>query len=111
MKYIAIFRRPGLTLIGLLLISTPVFGGQPGSFDPTFRPSVPFRISSMLPLPDGKLIVGGAFSNALQQVPWGINRLNADGTLDPTFAAPMQPGLWTSVSALTLQPDHKIVVS
>ena len=63
---------------------------------------------------DGKIMIGGSFTlyNGIQRV--GIARLNADGTLDPTF----DPGIGVfnddypgKVIALVVQPDGKVVIT
>ena len=66
-------------------------------------------VNALLPLPGGKLLITGIF----QQVQGtasalGIARINADGSLDTTFA----PGSGTNsnINAAALQPDGKIVI-
>ncbi|MBS1614311.1 MAG: delta-60 repeat domain-containing protein, partial [Bacteroidetes bacterium] len=57
---------------------------------------------------DGKIIVGGAFTKYSDvSIPYVV-RLNTDGTLDNTFNTGSGPN--TSVSALAIQPDGKIIV-
>ena len=55
---------------------------------------------------DGKLLVGGNFTNLLGRIRHGIGRLHADGSLETTF----NPGASDGVTALVLQPDEKILV-
>lgn len=58
---------------------------------------------------DGKIIVGGRFS-AVNGVPRGnIARLNADGTLDRSFADSIEAGVNGQVFALAVQPDGGVV--
>lgn len=60
--------------------------------------------------PDGKILIGGYFSNVNGVSRVGIARLNADGTLDTGFGNG-QAGVENSISsALTLQPDGKILI-
>ena len=69
---------------------------------------------------DGKVIVGGDFTsyNGDDAAPDRVIRLNADGTLDKSFnyggegaRSPMVVGyVPTSVLALALQPDGKVIV-
>jgi uncharacterized delta-60 repeat protein len=59
--------------------------------------------------PDGKVLVGGAFVSYNGTQRNCICRLNADGTLDTTFA-PSGTGLNGVVYALALQPDGKFLV-
>ncbi|MBS0661259.1 MAG: choice-of-anchor D domain-containing protein [Verrucomicrobia bacterium] len=89
-----------------------------GSLDPTFVPPPFLRdtfnglVSGIARQPDGKVLVVGAF-NLVGGVPRNrMARLNADGSLDPTFApvfanSPLNP----AVSSLTLQPDGRILVT
>lgn len=74
-----------------------------GSIDPTFDPGAGANalVRSIVPLPDGRIIIVGAFS-LFDGVACGyIARLNADGTLDTSFNAgvgtngPINTGLLT----------------
>ncbi|GDY18897.1 hypothetical protein LBMAG56_02420 [Verrucomicrobiota bacterium] len=59
--------------------------------------------------PDGKLLIAGEFTSFAGAPASRIARLNADGTLDPTFAG----SSWVasgSVQALLRQPDGRILV-
>lgn len=82
-----------------------------GTLDNTFYTNVPFEagyspnINAIVIQPDGKIIVGGSFSNPPHE---RIARLNADGTLDTVFAVPS--GFNGIVEAIALQPDGKIIV-
>lgn len=74
--------------------------------------------------PDGKIIIGGAFtcigatdpSTALQCLSTGgatrnrIARLNSDGTLDTGYALPAMSGFDGPVRTLALQADGKVIV-
>lgn len=74
--------------------------------------------------PDGKIIIGGAFtcigatdpSTALQCLSTGgatrnrIARLNSDGTLDTGYALPAVSGFDGPVRTLALQADGKVIV-
>ena len=90
-----------------------------GTLDSSFLPtalsapsSIEVYVSSIVPLSDGKFLVGGTF----WQPKSNVVRLNADGTLDNTFGffpvpgpdGPHQPlGIaWD----MTVQPDGKILV-
>ncbi|MBI4324674.1 MAG: immunoglobulin domain-containing protein [Chloroflexi bacterium] len=71
--------------------------------------------------PDGKLLVGGTFTNFNGVVLNGIARMNADGSLDTTFnvgagvtwskAEPFLPLLAPGVYGLSVQEDGKILVA
>jgi uncharacterized delta-60 repeat protein len=58
---------------------------------------------------DGKVLVGGFFTNYNGTVRNRIARLNADGTLDVSFA-PTGTGLSSNVFAIAVQPDRKVLV-
>ena len=58
--------------------------------------------------PDGKILIGGPFSNVLGVPRNKIARLNGDGTLDMAFN-PDANGLF-GVTAIALQADGKIIV-
>ncbi len=67
--------------------------------------------------PDGKVIIGGGFSEVGTQR-FGIARLNGDGSVDAGYNAPIPAtggytsefGFVTSVAALALLPDGKVLV-
>jgi uncharacterized delta-60 repeat protein len=80
-----------------------------GSVDTTFNPNggANGTIYDAALQPDGKIIVGGAFTG----LNFDLNkkylaRLNSDGSLDTTFA----PVENTPVAAVTLQPNGKILI-
>ena len=82
-----------------------------GSLDATFNPGVSGEVFTLVVQPDGKILVGGSFTmlggGGQGTVPrQNIGRLNADGSIDPTF----DPGTDGLVEALALQPDGKILV-
>ena len=56
--------------------------------------------------PDGKILVGGNIRIASSSAPTGVRRLNADGSLDTSFAI---HSVFT-VYDIELQPDGKIVI-
>jgi uncharacterized delta-60 repeat protein len=98
------------------------------SRDFDFQPWAPFP-TSMVVQPDGRIIVAGRMGRFIgygDLPPYGVARLNADGSLDTTFDAglaidpPSFPGSesgWpstfpdSSVAALQLQPDGKVLVA
>jgi uncharacterized delta-60 repeat protein/uncharacterized repeat protein (TIGR01451 family) len=57
---------------------------------------------------DGRILVGGLFTNFNGTLQNHIVRLNADGSLDPTFNTGV--GVDGAVYAITLQPDNKILL-
>ena len=95
-------------------------GGQPrtslarlnldGTLDATFNPLVAGAASWIFSLavqPDGRILVGGAFTSVCGQARTNLARLNPDGTLDLSFNVPVA-GL--SVKCLALQPDGKVML-
>jgi uncharacterized repeat protein (TIGR01451 family)/uncharacterized delta-60 repeat protein len=57
---------------------------------------------------DGRILVGGLFTNFNGTVQNHLVRLNADGSLDPTFNAGV--GADNDVYAIALQPDNRILL-
>ena len=56
--------------------------------------------------PDGKLLIGGDFTTIGGQPRHSMARLNADGTLDASFADPAFNG---TIWAIAVQPDGRIL--
>jgi uncharacterized delta-60 repeat protein len=76
-----------------------------------FNPGANNGVDTLAVQPDGKVLVGGAFTilggGGTGTTPRNyLGRLNADGSLDASF----NPGANGEVYALTVQPDGKIVV-
>jgi uncharacterized delta-60 repeat protein len=59
---------------------------------------------------DGKIVVGGNFTTHNSVTSNRIARLNSDGTRDTTFTTNIGAGFNGTVSAISIQPDGKIVV-
>ncbi|HXI68793.1 MAG TPA: protein kinase [Verrucomicrobiae bacterium] len=80
-----------------------------GTLDKSFGFHVNYNgeIRTFLAQPDGKILVGGSFSMILDQRQGGVVRLNADGTLDRSFA--LNGGTAGTVWALAIQPDGRIL--
>lgn len=67
------------------------------------------QVGSVVVQPDGKILVGGSFSSFAGQPGGGITRLNANGTLDGTFA--VGTGITGGfVSTIALQVDGHILI-
>jgi uncharacterized delta-60 repeat protein len=80
-----------------------------GSLDSGFSGfSANSNVNRLIRQPDGKIIVGGAFSLVAGQSRNRITRLNADGTLDNSFN--VGTGANGVVQNVALQPDGKIVI-
>ena len=85
-----------------------------GSADGTFAPALGYQdsysgyIAALAVQPDGKVLVGGAFTAMAGTNHNGIVRLNTDGTLDAGF----DPGLgpYGAVRSIALQSDGNILI-
>jgi uncharacterized delta-60 repeat protein len=86
-----------------------------GMIDPTFNPTIPGSpagtpwVSCVAIQPDGKILVAGEFAALDSASLTNIGRLNADGTLDNTFAA-QAGGSNPHVFAVLVQADGKVLV-
>ena len=81
-----------------------------GSKDLTFNNSVGFNnnVLSMLIQSDGKILVGGAFTQYKGLIENRIIRLNSDGTKDLTFDNLV--GFNGNPNSIAIQPDGKILI-
>jgi uncharacterized delta-60 repeat protein len=85
-----------------------------GTLDNEFHPVVlgvgpSAFVSSIALQTDGKIIVGGTFTNLCGHARSAIGRLNSDGTLDPIFN-PRADGYSPTVSSVALQDDGKVLI-
>ncbi len=77
------------------------------TFNPTGLDTGGFGVVNAIAVQtDGKVIVGGNFSNAAQGFNFGIVRLNADGSLDNTFNA-FTNG---AINTVAVQTDGRILI-
>lgn len=76
------------------------------SFDPGIGPDN--HIAAIVLQPDGKVLIGGFFTNVDGIASRGIARLNADGSLDSNFSTGTGPD--NLVTTVALQSDGKIVI-
>ncbi|MBZ5734956.1 delta-60 repeat domain-containing protein [Nocardioides sp. TRM66260-LWL] len=61
--------------------------------------------------PDGRVLIGGGFRTFDGQAAVGLTRLMPDGTRDADFTAALGTGFdYSSVRAIALQPDGRIIV-
>ena len=89
----------------------PIASSAPGDLDTGFTPPENLNgvVRSTTLQPDGKIIVGGGFSEVGGTATLDrFIRLNADGSLDTGFTPPED--LSGDVHSTTLQPDGKIIV-
>ncbi|CAN5365147.1 hypothetical protein BH10ACI3_BH10ACI3_04270 [soil metagenome] len=104
-------------IVVIALIFVPVGAVRSQTLDTTFQGNIQSggnaRVSAVQA--DGKILIGGGFTYINNTVKNGILRLNADGTLDPTFDSgsgtlrtnnPTTAGM----SAIAVQPDGKILI-
>jgi hypothetical protein len=80
--------------------------GADGDADPAFNPNGSINIASMALQPDGKIVIGGGFTNVGGLTRNYIARLNADGTVDTAF----NPNASLAVFAIAVQSDGKILI-
>lgn len=59
--------------------------------------------------PDGKIVIGGAFTSYNNTAVGFLTRLNTDGSRDTTFKS--DPGANSSIFAIRAKPDGKIIIS
>ncbi len=78
--------------------------------DPSFNPGANNSVHAFALQPDGKIIVGGEFTQLAGQSRTQLGRLFADGTVDLAFC-PVISGLGdTTVNCIALLPDGKILI-
>ena len=103
----------GLSRIGVARLNTD------GSVDTSFinagggvAGSTIRYVNTVLLLPNGKMLIGGAFTSYLGTSCNSLARLNSDGTLDASFNCGAPAGVGTNVGILSLgvQGDGKIYV-
>ena len=82
-----------------------------GSLDTTFNPGsgADAEVRAVVLQPDGKVLIGGAFTSVGGTPLNRIARLNVNGTVDGTFA--IGSGCNEIVYAIALQADNRIVVA
>ena len=118
-------RLKGVSLILSFVLAT-IFcstGYGAGEVDTSFTASVYGNLNGIVYVskfqPDGKILIGGQFTEVQGYAASGLARLNADGTADTTFNAPdfnsynANNGQFTfggDIYAIAVQPDGKIIV-
>lgn len=82
-----------------------------GSLDNTFNIGTGFnsQVQSLALQPDGKIVVGGAFTSYNGTARNRLVRINPDGSLDTTFNTGTGPN-GAGIQALALQSDGKLVI-
>lgn len=97
-------------LLFLLALARPAAAQAPATLDPAFAYSSGFNgsVYGLLLQPDGKILVGGAFTTYNGHAAPHLIRLLPDGTVDPAFN--VGSGAGGAVYTFALQPDGKILV-
>lgn len=99
-------RTPLLALLAFCLLPAAFSRAQtPDDFNPGADPALVYSFAVQ---PDGKIVVGGYFTNLAGQSRSSIGRLNADGTPDTEFNA--NADVRGLVFSTALQADGKILV-
>ncbi len=85
-----------------------------GTADATFNPGVIGAngfIAAVALQPDGRILIAGGFTSYNGTPALALARLNANGTLDPSFASLPATGVGLrQLGSLAVQPDGKILV-
>lgn len=79
----------------------------PSFLDTSFNPDANGVVNEVLVQSNGKILIGGAFTTVGGATRERVARLNADGTVDNTFADPGANGI---VRSIALQADGKILI-
>ncbi len=80
-------------------------GGLDGTFNVTLSANA--SVAAIAIRSDGKIYIGGSFTTVNGLARNAVARLNADGSLDQTFAPIIGGG---GVSSLVIQPDGKLLI-
>lgn len=95
-------------LLRLAFAAAAAFGGSAGAA--VFAPDPNDYVKSILPLPDGDILVGGTFSQIGGAPHNYLARLDGDGSLDTDFTGTAGGGTSYGVMAIVRQPDGKILI-
>ncbi len=81
-----------------------------GRVDTTFNGNVNGRINAMILQPDGRIVIGGSFTQAGGATRNRAARLNADGSVDAGFDPNLSGGPLQEVNALALDANGGILI-
>ncbi|WP_316316931.1 hypothetical protein, partial [Clavibacter michiganensis] len=81
-----------------------------GTLDASFTLTADSTVSDFAKQPDGKILLGGIFSNISGTSRNRLARLNADGTIDTSFTSLPAYNSGGGVQDIALQSDGKIVI-
>lgn len=104
-KTIKYFRTFFLIFTGIFLISVQSANAQ-SALD-GFDPNADGQVNAVVVQPDGKILIGGAFTTVQGVTRNRVARLNIDGTLDMGF----DPNVSGRVNAIAVQTDGKVLVT
>lgn len=93
-------------LVGLVLNAMAAPGGLDAAFNPGTGADGNVQVIAIQP--DGKLLLGGAFSIFNGTARSRVTRLNPDGSVDTSFIPP--GNIDGTVYGMALQPDGKVVI-
>ncbi len=114
-----VFNWKGISFVAAFLLAMVLFSrvSAVGELDSTFTASAFGNFNGNVNVvkiqPDGKILVGGFFTEINGFAASGIGRLNADGTIDTSFKAPdfySNLGTGSTIYAIAIQADGKILV-
>ena len=110
MKKLNIYNMKKVQLILFALFTQIIFAQNPSDIDPLFNVSSGFdnNVTCNIMQNDGKIIVGGQFTNFQGQSQNRLIRLNSDGSKDISFN--VGSGFNQYVGCLAIQNDRKILV-
>lgn len=98
-----------------LLLSVLFLQAQIGIIDPDFKPGTGFgpdkwtgKCETIVQQPDGKLLIGGQFTEYNGKPALYIARLNPDGSLDESFQSQFEKTWGYQVRTIALQADGKM---
>src|SRR5690349_648689 len=99
----------GFALLALALHGQKAVAQNSSFLDSSFNPGTGATdglVETVIPQPDGKVLICGNFLTVNSVQRSFVARLNHDGSVDTSFEA--HPGYW--VRHMALQPDGKIVI-
>lgn len=99
-------------LLVLVLAASPAFAQSDAPSASAFGTGegVNGEVNAVAIQSDGKVVIGGRFTSVNNVPRNNIARLNADGTLDRTFADKFEDGVNGTVYAVAIQPQGGIVI-
>ena len=105
--------------VALAILTSAILGPWPvragWKIDSNFRPLIEgdARVYSIVPTPDGKVVIAGFFTEVDGVPRRGLARLHADGTIDTTFVPDLSVSTFDpgGYYVAAVQPDKKVVIA